>query len=71
MWLESGSTSLRAGRPADADKFLTDGLARYTSDPRPKMFGEETLWLYKRGTARAALGRNAEAKADLEKALTV
>ena len=71
MWLESGSTSLRAGRPADADKFLTDGLARYASDPRPKMFGEETLWLYKRGTARAALGRNAEAKADLEKALTV
>jgi hypothetical protein len=35
------------------------------------MFGEESLWLYKRGIARAALGRNAEARADLEKALAV
>jgi tetratricopeptide (TPR) repeat protein len=71
MWLESGSTSLRADRPADAELFLTEGLARYASDPRPKMFGEETLWLYKRGVARAALNRNADAKADLERALTL
>jgi tetratricopeptide (TPR) repeat protein len=70
MWLESGATSLRAGRAADADRFLSDGMARLATDARPRMFGEDALWWYKRGAARAALGR-ADAKADLEKALTV
>jgi len=69
MWLESGSTSLRAGRAADAERFLTDGMTRFAGDTRPRMFGEDALWAYKRGAARAALGRNAEARADLEKAL--
>jgi len=69
MWLESGSTSLRAGRPADAERFLSDGMARFASDTRQRMFGEDALWWYKRGAARAALGR-ADARADLEKALT-
>ena len=71
MWLESGSTSLRSGRAADAERFLSDGMARFAGDTRPRMFGEDALWLYKRGAARATLGRNAEARADLEKALTV
>lgn len=70
MWLESGSTSLRAGRPADAERFLSDGIARFAGDTRQRMFGEDALWWYKRGAARAALGR-ADARADLEKALTV
>jgi tetratricopeptide (TPR) repeat protein len=35
------------------------------------MFGEDALWYTKRGTARAALGRAAEARLDLEKALAV
>jgi len=70
MWLESGATSLRAGRPADAERFLEDGMTRLASDTRQRMFGEDALWLYKRGAARAALGR-ATANADLEKALTV
>jgi tetratricopeptide (TPR) repeat protein len=70
MWLESGSTSLRAGRAADADRYLTEGIARFTSDTRQRMFGEEGLWWYKRGAARAALGRGPDARADLEKALT-
>jgi tetratricopeptide (TPR) repeat protein len=70
MWLESGATSLRAGRAADAERFLTEGLARLATDARPRMFGEDALWWYKRGAAGAALGR-ADAKADLEKALTV
>jgi tetratricopeptide (TPR) repeat protein len=69
MWLESGSTSLRAGRPADAERFLSDGIARFANDTRQRMFGEEALWWYKRGAARAALGR-ADARPDLEKALT-
>jgi tetratricopeptide (TPR) repeat protein len=70
MWLESGSTSLRAGKPADAEHFLSEGIARLPSDTRPRMFGEDALWSYKRGSARAALGRDADARADFGKALT-
>ena len=69
VWLESGSTSMRAGRPADAERFLTDGLTRFADDPRARMFGEDALWRYKRGAALAALGRAADADADLRKAL--
>ena len=57
VWLEAGSTCLRAGRAADAERFLSDGLARFADDTRPRMFGEDALWRYKRGAARAALGR--------------
>src|SRR5262245_46853418 len=68
-WLETGATYLRAGRAADAERFLNDGLARSANDKRTRMFGEEALWYYKRGTARAMLGRTAEADADLRRAL--
>jgi tetratricopeptide (TPR) repeat protein len=70
VWLESGSTSLRAGRAADAERFLIDGMTRFNDDRRPRMFGESALWRYKRGAARAALGRDAEATADLRGALS-
>jgi tetratricopeptide (TPR) repeat protein len=69
VWLESGATALRAGRPAEADRYLNEGFRRFADDRRPKMYGEETLWLLKRGTARAGLGRAAEAEADLRQAL--
>jgi tetratricopeptide (TPR) repeat protein len=68
VWLESGSTSLRAGRAAEAEKFLTEGLTRFADDKRPRMFGEEALWRYKRGATLAALGRP-DADAELKKAL--
>jgi tetratricopeptide (TPR) repeat protein len=71
MWLESGSTLLRAGRPAEAERLLDDGFVRFANDNRPRMFGEAALWHYKRGTARAALGRAADAEGDLRKALTL
>ena len=35
IWLESGSTSLRAGRPEDAGRFLDEGLSKFASDTRP------------------------------------
>jgi tetratricopeptide (TPR) repeat protein len=70
LWLESGSTSLRANRPGEAERFLDQGLQRFVADTRPRMFGEEALWYYKRGTARAALGR-ADARGDLDRALSV
>jgi tetratricopeptide (TPR) repeat protein len=68
--LEQGSTALRAGRAAQADAILSEGLSGLTKDQRTKMPGEEALWRYKRGTARAALNRVEEARADL-KAATV
>ena len=71
MWLESGSTNLRAGRAVEAERMLNDGFARFASDNRPRMFGEDALWHYKRGAARAAVGKAAEAEGDLRKALTL
>ena len=70
VWLESGSTSLRAGRAADAERFLTDGLRRFADDSRPRMFGEDALWRHKRGASLAALGRT-DAEADLRKSLAL
>src|SRR5262249_22979793 len=69
VWLEAGSTSLRAGPAADAERCINDGIARFADDRRPRMFGEEALWRYKRGAARAALRKRAEADADLRAAL--
>jgi len=66
--LEQGSTALRAGRAAQADAVLSEGLSGLTKDQRTKMPGEEALWRYKRGTARAALNRVRDARADLEAA---
>jgi len=71
VWLEMGSTQIRAGRYADAERTLTDGMARFAGDTRPRMFGEDALWFHKRGTARAWRGQNAEAEADLKRALTL
>jgi tetratricopeptide (TPR) repeat protein len=69
VWLESGSTSLRAGRPTDAERFLNEGFERFAHDSRARMFGEEALWQYKRGAARVALGKTADGEADLKKAV--
>ena len=71
VWLESGSTCLRAGRYADAARFLDEGLRRFADDRRPRMFGEDALWYYKHGTARAWSGKPHEAEPDLRKALAV
>jgi tetratricopeptide (TPR) repeat protein len=71
VWLESGSTSLRAGRYTEAERFLDDGLARFAGDNRPRMFGEEALWYVKRGTARAWNGKPKDGEPDLRKALSL
>jgi tetratricopeptide (TPR) repeat protein len=65
VWLESGATSLRSDRALDAERFLDEGIRRFADDRRPRMFGEDALWRYKRGAARAALGRQADAESDL------
>jgi tetratricopeptide (TPR) repeat protein len=68
LWLENGSTLLRAGRTSDALRVLNEGVARFADDRRPRMFGELALWHYKRGAALAALGR-VEAAAELKQAI--
>ena len=69
LWLEAGATALRAKQPAEAERLLSDGLARATADRRPRMFGEQALWYLKRGTARLELDRQADAESDLREAL--
>src|ERR1051325_10910506 len=64
VWLEIGSTNLRAGRAAEAERVLNEGFARFVNDQRPRMFGEPALWYYKRGAARAMLGKTADAQTD-------
>jgi tetratricopeptide (TPR) repeat protein len=69
LWLEAGATALRAGRAADAHRILDEGLVKLSGDARPRMFGEEALWLLKRGTARLALNRQSDAEGDLRRSL--
>src|SRR5262249_34284069 len=69
VWLESGSTALRAGRAADAERFINEGLTKFANDSRPRMYGENAIWYYKRGTARARLGQDADAEQDLTKSI--
>jgi tetratricopeptide (TPR) repeat protein len=71
VWLETGSTYLRAERPADAERVLAEGVAHWASDPRTRMFGEQALWQYKLGAARALLGRDAEAEQSLKQAVSL
>jgi tetratricopeptide (TPR) repeat protein len=70
LWLETGSTYLRAGRAAEAERVLNEGVARFADDKRQRMFGEDALWRYKRGAAMAAMGR-ADAAAELQRAIAV
>jgi tetratricopeptide (TPR) repeat protein len=66
--LETGATALRAGRHQQADAVLSEGLAMLAGDRRSRIPGEQALWRYKRGVARAALGRTETAVADLRQA---
>ena len=68
LLLEAGATALRGGRAQQADDLLTEGLAMLAKDQRARIPGEEALWRYKRGAARAALGRAEAAFADLQSA---
>ena len=69
FWLETGGTFLRAGRHADANRLLTEGIDKFADDTRPRMFGEDSLWYQKRGAARVALGLAAEARDDLQRSI--
>ena len=66
--LEAGATAIRARQYSEADRLLTAGIDGLPADPRPKAFGEEAMWFYKRGLARLALRRLEPARADLTRA---
>lgn len=63
--LEYGGTALRAGRAAEADRVLSEGIAGLAQDRRPKAGAEIPMWHYKRGAARVALSRLQAAEEDL------
>ena len=67
--LEEGAAAIRAGRHAEADATLTRGLDMLRKDTRPRVPGEEALWLYKRGLARLYRNQTAAATVDLQQAL--
>jgi tetratricopeptide (TPR) repeat protein len=71
LWLEVGSTALRAGRAGEAVDALSEGIARLEADPRPRAYGEEARWRYQRGAAFVALGDVDAAARDLDMALAV
>jgi tetratricopeptide (TPR) repeat protein len=66
--LEAGSTALRAGRAQQAESLLEEGMAMLAKETRPRIPGEEALWRYKRGAARALAGRVGPATEDLRAA---
>jgi tetratricopeptide (TPR) repeat protein len=69
--LEAGATAIRARQYSEADRLLTAGIEALPADPRPKAFGEEAMWFYKRGLARLALRRLEPARADLKRAFSL
>jgi tetratricopeptide (TPR) repeat protein len=69
LWLEAGSTALRAGRPADANTALEEGLARLSRDPRPRALGEDARWRYAHGAALVGLRNSVAAERELRAAL--
>ena len=70
VWLEAASTWLRDERAGMAERDLALGFAKLVNDDRPRMFGENEVWLLKRGTARLDLSKLDAARADLEAART-
>ena len=64
--LEAGSTALRGGSHAQAEALLTEGLELLAKERRERIPGEETIWRYKRGAARAASRQTAAALQDLQ-----
>jgi tetratricopeptide (TPR) repeat protein len=70
LWYEAGATLIRAGRWQQAEAVLTEGITKRDADERERMFGEDALWHYKRGVARARQGRDEPARQDLQVVLT-
>ena len=71
LWLERGSTALRAGRGADARVTLEEGLAVLERDSRPRAFGEEARWRCAYAASLVLLGRTDAAGRELRQSLSL
>ena len=69
LWLEAGSTALRAGRPAVARTAFETGLSMLAGDRRPRAVGEESRWRYAYGATLVALRDVVPAERELRAAL--
>jgi len=69
LWLETGTTALRAGRPAVALDAFERGLEMAGTDPRPRAFGELARWRYHFGVSLARLNQIDRARHELQTAL--
>ena len=66
LWYEAGAVLIRATRYQQAEAMLDEGLQRRDADKRERMFGEDALWHYKRGVARARQGKSEPAREDFQ-----
>jgi len=71
LWLERGTTALRAGRGSDARTALEEGLAALAKDPRPRAFGEEARWRWAYGAALVLSGQIESADRELRQVLVL
>ena len=69
LWLERGSTALRARRGAEARAALEEGLAALAKDRRPRAFGEEARWRWAYGASLVLSGRPEAADRELRRSL--
>ena len=71
LWLEQGTTALRAGRFGVARAALEQGLSKFAVDPRQRALGEEARWRYAYGAALAGSGEREKAERELNTVLAI
>ena len=69
LWLETGATYLRAGRAAEAERFLVRSLAKLRLTTAPACSARRHYGDTSAAQPRAALGHRADAEDDLKKAI--
>lgn len=69
LWLEAGSTALRAGRFDEARTAIEEGLRAFSRDARPHAFGEDARWRYYHGAALVGLRQTEHAERELRAVL--
>ena len=69
LWLEEGSTALRARRFEEARAAIAEGMDRLSRDSRPRAYGEEARWRYCHGAALVGLHQTEPAERELRAVL--
>jgi tetratricopeptide (TPR) repeat protein len=71
LWLEAGTTALRAKRFDVARALLQQGLAKLAADGRARAFGEEARWRYAYGAALVGMNERELAERELRIVLAI